>query len=317
MNDLDHMRQLIQLIESAEQLDEGPVGKALATAALTLGLNYGNQVNAEEVFVYQDMQGQLQTVSSFMQIPKDAQMSYAIDTDTKEISYIKKPGEPNQGELTPIPKDAPVQSGAPLYGKLTMGMTLEQVQQLVPGGKVAKKQFGEVKAIQPDPAMYRTFDAPGGYKKMGATYYHFNADSKLTGLTFHYNLPDVKGWAVPIKRFKKWSGYDVNIMPMVITELLKIMPQEVKPSAIGKTQVITGGQTSVGFSLSKLVSMGSGLGALGINLGGGKMGDLKFKIKTDKGHILIDGSFTNDSAGHNFTLSGLTFQNGIFVIINK
>jgi len=79
------------LFESDEQLDEGPIGKALATAALALGLSFGNQVNAEEVFVYQDMQGQLQTVTSMWDIPDDVMQSYVVDTDTQKIKYLKKP----------------------------------------------------------------------------------------------------------------------------------------------------------------------------------------------------------------------------------
>ncbi len=93
MNQRDEMARLIRLVESAEQLDEGPVGKTLATAALALGLQFGQQVNADEVYVYQDQAGELQTAQTFMQIPDDAQMSYVIDTDTQEIKYIKKPAE--------------------------------------------------------------------------------------------------------------------------------------------------------------------------------------------------------------------------------
>ena len=317
---MNEMRRLINLIESAqaeaEYLDEGPVGKALATAALALGLQFGQQANAEEVFVYQDQQGQLQTVSDFMQIPQTATMSYAIDTDTKQISYIKKPGQPGAGDLTPIPKDEPTQYGAQLHGKLTKGMSLEQVQELVPGGRVAKKQYREVKAIQMDPALYRTFDAPGGWKKLGATYYHFDSNNKLSGITFHYVLPD-RSWADPIKKLKKWAGYDVSSMPMVIQKLIQLMPQQIKPSAIGATQVITGGEFSAGFSLSKLATVGGDLGAIGINIGGGKLGDLKYKIKTDKGHILLDGAYSKDGLGHFFDFSGLSGMQGIYVIINK
>jgi hypothetical protein len=90
------MKHLIQLVESAQQLDEGPVGKALATAALTLGLSFGNQVNAEEVFVYQDMQGQLQTATSMWDIPDDVMQSYVVDTDTQKIKYLKKPSQQQQ-----------------------------------------------------------------------------------------------------------------------------------------------------------------------------------------------------------------------------
>jgi hypothetical protein len=83
-------------ITNPEQLDEGPVGKALATAALSLGLSFGNQVNAEEVFVYQDMQGQLQTVSSMWDIPDDVMQSYVVDTDTQKIKFLKKPSQQQQ-----------------------------------------------------------------------------------------------------------------------------------------------------------------------------------------------------------------------------
>jgi hypothetical protein len=80
-----------ELFETRENLDEGPVGKALATAALALGLQFGNQVNAEEVFVYQDMQGELQSVKSMWDIPDDVMQSYVVDTDTQKIKYLKKP----------------------------------------------------------------------------------------------------------------------------------------------------------------------------------------------------------------------------------
>ena len=89
MNDRDHMKHLIQLVESAQQLDEGPVGKALATAALSLGLQFGNQVNAEEVYVYKDAQGQFQTAQSTDQVPAGIEY-FVIDTDTKTLDVVDK-----------------------------------------------------------------------------------------------------------------------------------------------------------------------------------------------------------------------------------
>ena len=96
-----------ELFETRENLDEGPIGKALATAALALGLQFGNQVNAEEVFVYQDMQGKLQTVKSMWDIPDDVMQSYVVDTDTQKIKYLKKPdtntaGTPSTSTNPPI-----------------------------------------------------------------------------------------------------------------------------------------------------------------------------------------------------------------------
>jgi hypothetical protein len=299
-------------ITNPEQLDEGPVGKALATAALGLGLQFGQQVNADEVYVYQDKQGQLQTAQSIMQVPDDSPLSYVIDTDTQQIKYLK---QPNQNQLTPV-KDEPITAGKELWSGIKLGMTLEQVQQIKEGGKVARKQFREVKALQMDPAMYRTFDAPGGWKKLGATYYHFNTNNKLTGITFHYVLPD-RSWADGLKKMKKWNGYDVNDMAMVINKMFTIMPQEIKPSAIGKTQISTGGEFSAGLTVSKLAQIGGNLGAIGINLGSGKMGDLKYKIQTNEGYILLDGSFAKDSLGHSFDFSGLSGRQGIYVIVNK
>lgn len=319
------MRYYINLIESAqaeaELLDEGPVGKALATAALALGLQFGQQVNAEEVFVYQDQAGKLQTVSSFMQIPKDAQMSYAIDTDTKQISYIKKPGEPGAGNLTPIPKDEPIQHGAPLYGQFKKGMSLEEVQQLAPNGRVAKKQYGEVKNLLSDPALYRVL---GGDHSVGdpkvdkrlPVYFHFNSNNQLTAITFHFGIPELMPIFAPVKKMKRWAGFSVGEMPQVISTLIKLLPQGIKPNAVGEIQLITGGEFTGGLSLSKLAKVGGDLGSIGISMFG-KIGDMKYKVKTDKGQIMFDGSYTKDSLGHFFDFTGLSEQNGMFVSITQ
>jgi hypothetical protein len=83
-----------ELFETREELDEGPVGKALATAALALGLQFGQQANAEEVFVYKDTQGQLKAVQQANEVPANTEYSFVVDTDTKKINFLNKPNVP-------------------------------------------------------------------------------------------------------------------------------------------------------------------------------------------------------------------------------
>jgi hypothetical protein len=107
---MNEMRRLINLVESAqhEHLDEGPVGKALATAALALGLNFGQQVQADQVYVYQDAQGELKATKNVMQIPDNTELSYVVDTDTEQIKYLKRPaGNKEQSAQRNLPQ--PVQ----------------------------------------------------------------------------------------------------------------------------------------------------------------------------------------------------------------
>jgi len=80
-------------ITDTQQLDEGPISKALATAALSLGLSFGNQVNAEEVFIYKDAQGKLQTVQQLNQVPSN--MSYfTVNTDDETVKSNQVGDEP-------------------------------------------------------------------------------------------------------------------------------------------------------------------------------------------------------------------------------
>jgi hypothetical protein len=80
--------------ESRENLDEGPVSKALATAALALGLQFGQQANAEEVYVFKDAQGELKAVQQANEVPANTEYSFVVDTDTKKINFLNKPNAP-------------------------------------------------------------------------------------------------------------------------------------------------------------------------------------------------------------------------------
>ena len=57
-----------------------------------------SQVNAEEVYVYQDAQGELKVAQSIMQVPDSSPLSYVIDTDTKQIKYLNKPDQQQQNQ---------------------------------------------------------------------------------------------------------------------------------------------------------------------------------------------------------------------------
>ena len=81
-------------ITNPEQLDEGPISKALATAALALGLQFGQQANAEEVYVFKDAQGELKAVQQANEVPANTEYSFVVDTDTKKINFLNKPNAP-------------------------------------------------------------------------------------------------------------------------------------------------------------------------------------------------------------------------------
>ena len=148
---MNEMRRLINLVESAqhEQLDEGPVGKALATAALALGLNFGQQVQADQVYVYQDAQGELKATKNVMQIPDNTELSYVVDTDTEQIKYLKKPEQSQQQpEFTGDVKVAVDKIKSALYDdssakfKDIIEVTLENGDKLVFGQYTAKNRMG-------------------------------------------------------------------------------------------------------------------------------------------------------------------------------
>ena len=107
-------RYYINLIESAEyeQLDEGPVGKALATAALALGLNFGQQVNADEVYVYKDVQGELQTTLTTDQVPGGTEY-FVIDSDKPNQAPITRV-KPNTN--SEVPDESHITSGSTTVG---------------------------------------------------------------------------------------------------------------------------------------------------------------------------------------------------------
>ncbi len=72
--------ELVESFVSPEQLDEG-LKEKLAVGLLALGMQFGSQVNAEEVFIYQDNQGKMITVDSKEDVPSTSEMVYYIDTE--------------------------------------------------------------------------------------------------------------------------------------------------------------------------------------------------------------------------------------------
>ncbi len=74
------MGELVESFVSPEQLDEG-LKEKLAVGILALGLQFG-KTNAEEIFVYQDTQGQYVTAYSKEDVPDTSDLVYYIDNET-------------------------------------------------------------------------------------------------------------------------------------------------------------------------------------------------------------------------------------------
>ena len=88
------MGELVESFVSPEQLDEG-LKEKLAVGILALGLQFG-KTNAEEVFVYQDTQGQYVTAYSKEDVPSTSEMVYYvdfIDSYDEEGNKTTSPGE--------------------------------------------------------------------------------------------------------------------------------------------------------------------------------------------------------------------------------
>ena len=97
------------LVESIERdgeiLEEGIRDKILGAVAAA-GIMLGGQAEADTVFVYQDANNQLVTVEEFMDVPDDAQMAYALDTETQKIKMIKNAKQttsPERKQLSSVP----------------------------------------------------------------------------------------------------------------------------------------------------------------------------------------------------------------------
>ena len=280
---MNEMRRLINLVESAqhEQLDEGPVGKALATAALSLGLQFGQQVNADEVYVYQDKQGELQTAQSIMQVPDDSPLSYVIDTDTQKIKYLKQP-DPNQ-----VKQPDSKSQGKQLVGQLVSGMTMEQVKALYPdvrdGGDgpdgkraVTTTGMGNHNTVK----YYLKYSLFGN--KGGRTFFEFNENNQLVGVYVYQVL--VKEFK-PVKKGMGLFGFDKNEIPMLMQRAAKIIPPEYLGSITGKVQVHKGGEFGMNLGVSKLAKIGGDVGGVGLGFGMDKVGNAWSTVMTSKGQF--------------------------------
>ena len=104
---MNEMRRLMNLVESIERdgeiLEEGIRDKILGAVAAA-GIMLGSNAQADTVFVYADESGQLTTVTEFMDVPDNAQMAYALDTETQKIKMIKSNSPTQQAmEEQPVP----------------------------------------------------------------------------------------------------------------------------------------------------------------------------------------------------------------------
>ena len=72
------MGELVESFVSPDQLDEG-LKQQVIGGLIALGMQFGSQVNAEEVFIYQDNQGKMITVDSKEDVPSTSEMVYYVD----------------------------------------------------------------------------------------------------------------------------------------------------------------------------------------------------------------------------------------------
>ena len=71
-----------------DQIDEGLRRKALA-GILSLGLAFASQVDASEVYVYTDDNGDRQVVVTYEEVPK-GKIAYVVDVEDLDVKKIQK-----------------------------------------------------------------------------------------------------------------------------------------------------------------------------------------------------------------------------------
>lgn len=315
MNDMRHYINIIEDARAeAELLNEGPVGKALATAALALGLNFAQQANAAEVFVYQDAQGELQTVSSYMQVPDNTPLSYVIDTDTQKVKYLKRPEptkikKPTPAEVTQlvtnpdikqidepteiVSTDAGSTKGKQLVGKLVSGMSIEQVRELYPdaidGGDgidgksvVTKTGMGNHSNVK----LYLKKSLIGEQtgKAKGRTFFEFNSNNQLVGV---YISTVLAKEFKPVRQGQGFWGFDINEVPKVMKRTAQIIPKEFIGDITSKVQIHKQGEFGLNFGMSKLAKVGGDLGGIGLGFSMDKTGSAYSTVTTSKGQFSI------------------------------
>jgi len=151
MNDLDHMKQLIQLVESAEQLDEINFKKAAATA-MAVGALAGAPQDAKA---------------------SDDAVAQGIDSNQPVATQVAEP------------------QGKKLMGNYTAGMSIDQVAELSGGKVRANgistlnttfSLTGGTGMV--DPGDLKVYSKVDGVK----TYFEFNDQDKLVGIHSVYGI---------------------------------------------------------------------------------------------------------------------------------
>ena len=96
--------ELVESFVSPEQLDEG-LKQQVIGGLIALGMQFGSQVNADEVYIYQDNQGKMITVDSKEDVPDTSEMVYYVDfidsydeegnktTSTGEKKWLRFPND--------------------------------------------------------------------------------------------------------------------------------------------------------------------------------------------------------------------------------
>jgi hypothetical protein len=162
--------------ENVEMLDEGVLNR-LGSIALGLVLAFGaSHATADQMYVYQDAGTQkLRIATSLDKVPMNALMSFKVDTDSKTVSMIKgnqetpvqvqpavvkqaqqqASGQAQQPQPTtqqPQPTtQQPQPTTQPQSNTISLGMSKEQVKQMVPNAHDAEaagtKQGGDLNKL--------------------------------------------------------------------------------------------------------------------------------------------------------------------------
>jgi hypothetical protein len=205
------MKQLILLVESAEQLDEIEFKKADATAGM---------------------------IGALAGAPQDTQASTdaAQGIDSNQPVATQQVSDPKQAQ----PK------GEVLHNNFIAGMTLEQVQKLAPGGKT-KDEFKEFRAYPGGTVMYSVPGAPGESGKKGSTNFAFDDNGKLSAIHFGYTLANNKaGPFAPAVTGEGLIGRKQADLGYWFKKAYNLIPDQIKSTPTGKAQVGKGGQFGLG-----------------------------------------------------------------------
>ena len=188
-----------------------------------------------------------------------------------------------------------VDSGTALPGGFTVGMTLEEIQEMYPEAKF-KEEFKKFKGISKGQVKLEVDGAPGDKGKtstlirsQGAkTYFDFDTDNKLVGVHYHYITAMNKGSPFrPLVKGEGLFGRKLSNLEFYFNEMFKYIPSELKPSSYGEGKIHRNGEFGLGINISKLANVGGDIGAVGIGIPMDKTGTAQVSTSTSDGKITM------------------------------